>query len=57
MVGELEGEEGGFKLSHTLNGFWRNDLSQHLFCWSAGVILIGAMRTPPVSFIIGAIRL
>jgi hypothetical protein len=36
--------EGGFKLTDTLNGFWRNDLSQHLFSWSAGVILLGAMR-------------
>ena len=23
---------------------WRNDLLQHLFCWSTGVILLGAMR-------------
>ena len=34
----------GFKLTDTLNGFWRNDLSQHLFSRSAGVILHGAMR-------------
>ena len=34
----------GFKLTDTLNGFWRNDLSQHLFSRSAGVILLGAMR-------------
>gem|GEM_PF-3889626 len=31
------------------HSFWRNDLSKHLFCWSAGVILIGAMQPVPLS--------